>query len=66
MKNWSTDLSKLNKNPEKLEIFKLESLINFGLDGEKLSEELLKKYWHQLNIDPDKKAILEKMLWPES
>ena len=36
MKNWSTDLNKLAKNPAAMAVWKLEQMVNFGLDGEKL------------------------------
>lgn len=62
MKNWSTDVSKLKQDPEKYAIWKLEQMVNFGLDGEKLSTALLKKYWSKLVLDPDKKKSLEFLL----
>ena len=45
MKNWSTDTSDLQKNPEKFSIWRLEQLINFGLGKEKLDLDELRKYW---------------------
>ena len=35
MYNWNTDTTTLRKNPEKYQIWRLEQLINFGLNGEK-------------------------------
>ncbi len=58
MKNWSTDTTELKKDPEKFSIWKLEQLINFGLDGEKIDKIELKKYWNLLNLDPLKKKFL--------
>ena len=58
MKNWSTDTTQLQKDPEKFSIWKLEQLINFGLDGEKIDKTELKKYWGVLNLDPLKKKFL--------
>jgi hypothetical protein len=66
MNNWSTDISRLKQNPTSYEKFKLEQLINFGLDGQKLSTSLLKKHWDTLQIDPKKKAFLKKIVWPQS
>ena len=63
MYNWSTDTSKLKKNPEKYAIWRLEQLVNFGLNGEKIQKSLLKKHWHKLNIDPKRKKVLK--LWLE-
>lgn len=65
MYNWSTDTSKLSKNPEKWERFQLEQQINFGLNHTKISTKLLKKHWDHLNLDPHKKAYLHTLLWPD-
>jgi hypothetical protein len=58
MKNWSTDTKELEKTPEKFSVWKLEQLINFGLDGTKISLEDLKKYWNIIAIDPFKRKFL--------
>jgi len=58
MKNWSTDVSKLQKNKEKFSIWRLEQLINFGLGEEKIDRDELKKYWDVVNIDPFKRKFL--------
>jgi len=63
MKNWSTNIKKLSANPAKLAIWKLEQMVNFGLDGKKLSASDLKKYWLKLNLDPDKKKYLKRLLY---
>ncbi|MDO8610729.1 MAG: hypothetical protein Q7R95_09360 [bacterium] len=63
MYNWSTDITELKKTPEKYTIWKLEQLINYGLDGEKLSRKLLIKYWDKLHIDPKKRDALAFLLW---
>jgi len=62
MKNWSVDIKFLSKFPEKYEIWKLEQLINYGLDGEKLNEKKLRKYLPKLDIDPQKRKYLEFLL----
>ena len=66
MYNWSVDTTKLKQNINKFEVFVLEQRINFGLNDQKLSLKSLKKYWHQLKIDPQKRAYLEKIVWPQS
>lgn len=66
MYNWSTDTSRLAKNPNVFEKFQLESMINFGLDNGTLSLKLLKKHWHALVIDIDKKKYLSKVIWSQS
>ena len=58
MYNWSTDIKRLKKNSEEFKIWKLEQLINFGLDKDKPNEKDLKKYLNKLNIDPGKKALI--------
>lgn len=62
MKNWSVDIEKLKQSPEDYKIFKLEQLINYGLDGELLSRSELLKYWDKLTIDPKKKEYLKLLL----
>ncbi len=63
--NWSVDLKELKKDKEKYTIWKLEQMINYGLDGEKLDEKLVRKYWKKLYLDPLKKRYLEFLLWPK-
>jgi len=58
MKNWSTDTTELRKDPDKFSVWRLEQLINFGLDNEKLNLDELRKYWGVLNIDPYKRKFL--------
>ena len=62
MRNWSTDTSKLDKQSSAYKKWRLEELINFGLDGEKLAREQLEKYLDDLNIDSDKKKYLQFLL----
>jgi len=63
MYNWSTDLTELKKHPEKYTIWKLEQLINYGLDEEKISENELRKYWDRINIDPATRKYLALLLY---
>lgn len=63
MYNWNTDTKILQKNPTQYAVWKLEQLINFGLDGEKLDAKLVKKYWNKLQIDPKKRSALAFLLW---
>ncbi len=62
MNNWSVDIKKLKKYPEKYTIWKLDQLINFGLNGKKLKLNELKKYFNKLTIDPRKKKYLTFLL----
>ena len=52
----------LDKNTPEFVVWKLEQLINFGLDGEKISRNELKKHLNTLNIDPFKKNFLRSIL----
>lgn len=62
MYNWSTQEAELRKNPEKYAIWKLEQMVNFGLDGQKIEKNQLKKYWPKINIDPARRRFLEILL----
>lgn len=65
MRNWSTDTTKLKKNKNQYNIWKLEQTVNFGLGKEKLKQTELKKYWPKLNLDSKKKKYLSMILWPK-
>lgn len=62
MYNWSTDENLIKRDPKKYAIWKLEQMINFGLNGQKIPARDLKKYWPQLNIDPARRRFLEIIL----
>lgn len=62
MYNWSVDENKLKNNKEKYTIWKLEQMVNFGLNGKKLNGKELKKYWNKLQLDPARKRFLELLL----
>lgn len=66
MNNWSIDTTRLQQNPDVYDKFVLEQMINFGLRGEKLSLKKLKKHWSSLDMDPNKRAFLHKLLWFQS
>lgn len=61
MYNWNIDTKELKKNPRKYAKWRLEQLINYGLNGEKIKEKELIKYWDELNIDPNRRKVLA--LW---
>ena len=63
MYNWSTDTKDLEKDPEAYAIWKLEQAINFGLNGTRLNENELRKYWSKLAIDPARRKFLELLLF---
>ncbi|MBW8049696.1 MAG: hypothetical protein FVQ77_05030 [Cytophagales bacterium] len=63
MYNWSTDLTELKKDSEKYTIWKLEQLINYGLDEEKINEKELRKYWDKLSLDPVRRKFMALLLY---
>ena len=62
MYNWNTDLNSF-KNEEESTVWKLNQLINFGLNGEKLNLRLVKKYWDKLYIDANRRKFLSLLIW---
>ncbi|EKD64856.1 MAG: hypothetical protein ACD_50C00283G0001 [uncultured bacterium] len=65
MYNWSSDIIQLKKNPEKYKIWRMVQQINYGLDGEKLDKDEVKKAWANIEekLDPYKKRALEYLIW---
>ncbi len=62
MYNWNTDTKQLKKDPVKYAIWRLEQLINYGLDGERIEKKELLKYWDKINIDSKKREALSFLL----
>ncbi|GIU81863.1 MAG: hypothetical protein D6687_01975 [Acidobacteria bacterium] len=64
MYNWTVDKEKFKRegDAEAYEIWRLEQLINFGLNDQKISASELKKHWEQLRIDPARKRFLQILL----
>lgn len=62
MYNWSTDEKQLKQHPEQYAIWKLEQMVNFGLNGEKIVESDLRQYWNKLTLDPARKKFLQLLL----
>ena len=44
-------------------IWKMEQMINFGLDDEKISRKDLKENWDKITIDPARRKFLYLLLW---
>lgn len=61
MFNWNTNTKNWDKTSDSYRIWRLEQLINYGLNGEKLSFRELAKYWTHLHLDPKKRRVLS--LW---
>lgn len=62
MRNWSTDTTELKKDKKQYAIWRLEQMVNFGLEGKKINRIELKKYWEMLYLDPNKKRYLAMLL----
>lgn len=62
MYNWTVDENRLKKNKEEYAVWKLEQMINFGLNGEKINSRDLKKLWNKLQLDPARKRFLQLLL----
>ena len=63
MYNWSVDLKQLKKDKQAYAIWRLEQMVNFGLNNEKIKASELKKYWPHLRLDPVKREYLNSLLW---
>lgn len=64
MYNWTVDITQLKKDKKQYAVWKLEQMVNFGLNGKKIDKKDLKKYWPLLCLDPQKKKYLSLILWP--
>lgn len=64
MYNWSTDVTKFKTTKDR-EIWELEQLINYGLNGQKIKIPKLLKYWNKINIDPSRRKFLQRILKDE-
>lgn len=63
MYNWSVDEKKLIKNQQQYTIWKLEQMVNFGLNGEKIKIQEIKRHFSKLNIDPHRRKFLKYILY---
>ncbi len=62
MRNWDYNLKTADQKSDQFIRWKLERLINYGLNGEKINLKTLKKHWKYLKLDPDKKNFLKTFL----
>ncbi len=67
MYNWSVDEEYMKKFPKKYRLWKLEQMISYGLDGEKLDKKEIIANWSYLakRLDSDRRKFLEFLLWPK-
>ncbi|HLD71326.1 MAG TPA: hypothetical protein VI873_01780 [Candidatus Peribacteraceae bacterium] len=61
MRTWDYDATTLGTN-ETAKRWKMERMVMYGLNGEKLDGELLRAYLPTLNIPPDHRAFLALLL----
>lgn len=62
---WDYDIKELKKTKSG-RLLILERMINYGIylsDKEKISLKEVKKYWNELNIDPDRKRFFRFLIW---
>ena len=62
MYNWSVAEKELKEYPEQHAIWRLEQLINFGLNNEKIDRKELIRYFPQLQLDPARRRFFEFLL----
>lgn len=67
MYNWSVDEKYLQKNPKAYKLWKMEQMINYGLDNEKLEKKEVLANWDYLKnrLDPRRRSLIEFFLWPK-
>ena len=58
MRHWSVDTAELQKDPRAYAVWRLEQAINWGIGEGKISKELLRRHWREIDIDPRKRAFL--------
>lgn len=65
MRNWSVDENHLKKFPKKYILWKLEQLLSYGLDGEKIDKKQLIKLWPLISprLDVKRREYLQFLLW---
>ncbi|PIQ70125.1 hypothetical protein COS55_01135 [Candidatus Shapirobacteria bacterium CG03_land_8_20_14_0_80_40_19] len=65
MYNWSVDENYLKKFPKKYRLWRLEQMLSYGLDGQKIKRKELLESWDFLKnrLDPQRKRFLEFLLW---
>lgn len=68
MRNWSVDENFLRKYPKEYKLWKLEQLLSYGLDKEKLDKDDVINNWDYLKkrLDPARRRFLEFLLWKKA
>jgi len=65
MYNWSVDENYLKKFPKKYRLWRLEQMLSYGLDGQKIKKKEIIKKWDLLKnrLDPQRRRFIEFLLW---
>jgi len=65
MFNWSVDTRYLQKHPKQYMLWRLEQLLSYGLDCEKIDKQNVKDNWGYLKtrLDPQRRNFIEYLLW---
>lgn len=63
MYNWSTSEERIEKNSDQNAVWQLEQTANFGLNGDKISEAQLRRYWPKLNLDKSRRRFLDLLIY---
>lgn len=63
MYNWDTNTRVLKKHSGEYTLWKLNQLINFGLNNQKLNLKQVKSLWKELKIDPKRSNFLHFLIW---
>ena len=62
LKNWSSIIVRMDKNPRKREIFELEQKINYGLLKDKINAENFLKYFSEIFVDKKRKDYINFLI----
>lgn len=61
-KHWSVDETSLSADSHAHAIWRLEQRINWGIGGERINADELRKHWDEIDIDPRKRRALQLAL----
>ena len=60
---WDYTNEEYQKQATADQAWRLERMINYGTDGEKIDRKLLERYLPQLHIPDNRRAFLELLVW---
>ncbi len=61
MNVWDYKQAQLQQMPD-YEKWRIERLLNYGMDGERIKKEDLKKYWNELKIPNETRELLQLIM----